>query len=56
MTFLSVILALLMSCGEDDGTGMKPNPFEDDPNGPLLKVEYSSNADSVFLSWELLNN
>ncbi|MEL7586830.1 MAG: hypothetical protein AAGU19_08955 [Prolixibacteraceae bacterium] len=56
MTFLSLTLALLLSCVDDDGTGVNPNPFEDDPNGPLLKVTYTSNADSVFLSWELLTD
>jgi len=56
MALLSIILALILSCSDDDGTGMKPNPFEDDPNGPLLKVEYASNADTVFLTWELLTD
>lgn len=58
MVLLGIILTILMSCNEeDDSTSLKPNPFENGgSNGPLLKLEYTSNADTVFLAWELLTD
>ena len=58
MVLLGIILSILMSCGEkDDSDVLKPNPFENDgSNGAYLTVEYSSNADTVSLSWELLSD
>lgn len=54
---LGLILMLLMSCTGKDDTNLRANPFENDGlNGPLLKVKYSSHADTVFLTWELLTD
>lgn len=57
MAFLCLILTMLMSCGENDSdTSLRPSPFEGDDSIPYLKVEYSSNADTIFLTWELLTD
>lgn len=40
----------LVACG-DDGTGRKPNIFDDETS--FVKVEYTSNADTVYLRWTL---
>lgn len=57
MVLLSIILTILISCVGKDDTNLRSNPFDnDDSNGPQLKVKYSSNADTVFLAWELLTD
>ena len=50
MIFAGIALALLASCG-DDGQGRKPNIFGDEES--FVKVEYTSNADTVYLRWTL---
>lgn len=50
MFALGVLCTLLVSCG-DDGEGRKPNIFGDEES--FVKVEYSSNADTVYLRWTL---
>lgn len=46
---LTIALAFCVSC-VGDGNGIRENPFEDVPAGPLT-IEYTSNADTVFLEW-----
>ncbi|MDD4778068.1 MAG: DUF5005 domain-containing protein [Fermentimonas sp.] len=49
-------MSIFLGCGEKDN-GIRPNPFEDgDTPGKLMNVEYTSNADTVFLNWELLTD
>ena len=50
MFALGVLCTLLVSCG-DDGEGRKPNIFGDEES--FVKVEYTSNADTVYLRWTL---
>ena len=45
-----ILLALLASCN-DDGQGRKPNIFGEEES--FVKVEYTSNADTVYLRWTL---
>lgn len=51
MIVLTLWLCLCLSC-HDDGINIKENPFE---NGPFitLNITNTSNADTLFLSWEL---
>ncbi|MGQ8335004.1 DUF5005 domain-containing protein [Sunxiuqinia sp. A32] len=57
MILLGIILSMLISCKDDDGTNLRPNIFnEDNENSTLLSVKYTSNADSVILTWELLTD
>lgn len=51
MTSLIVCLCLLASCGEDNG-GVQENPFDND-GGDFAQISHSTNADTLFLSWEL---
>ena len=48
-----ILLALLASCN-DDGQGRKPNIFGEEES--FVKVEYTSNADTVYLRWTLTDN
>ena len=50
MFALGVLCTLLVSCG-DDGEGRKPNIFGDEES--FVRVEYTSNADTVYLRWTL---
>ena len=50
ITALGVLLAAVAAC-DDDGTKRKANIFGDEDS--FVKVEFTSNADTVFLSWEL---
>lgn len=45
-----ILLALLASCN-DDGQGRKPNIFGEEES--FVRVEYTSNADTVYLRWTL---
>ncbi len=57
MILLCMIISSLLSCGEENGPGIRPNPFENNvSNTSYLKVDYSSNADTVFLTWDLLSD
>lgn len=49
---------LLLSCDEKgDSTNLRPNPFNKDDSGhSYLNVNYTSNADTLFLAWELLTD
>ena len=53
MVFLAFCLCLLFSCSEDEGT--KENPFDKGESDTFMKVINSSNADTLYLSWELTN-
>ncbi|WP_347056226.1 DUF5005 domain-containing protein [Bacteroides ovatus] len=53
MVFLAFCLCLLFSCSEDEGT--KENPFDNGESDTFMKVINSSNADTLYLSWELTN-
>ena len=44
-------LCFLISCQSDDNT--KQNPFENGKSDSFIKVTNSSNADTLYLSWEL---
>ncbi len=48
------ILTMLISC-DKDGSSLRPNIFDNDDTKSYLNITQSSNADTVFLSWELLN-
>lgn len=48
-----MLLALLFSCSDGDGTKKNPNIFEEGDEDSFIKVSSSSNADTLFLSWEL---
>lgn len=50
-----IVISILSSCiRDDDGQKLNPNLFNEDySNGAFLKVEHSSNADTIFLSWEI---
>lgn len=53
MVVLCIILSLMASCTEkDDGINKRPNVFEEGGSS-VLTVDYLSNADTVFFSWEL---
>ncbi len=52
MVLLGIILALFASCGKDN-SGLRENPFENNGES-FMKLTQSSNADTVFLTWELL--
>ncbi|MFV0591015.1 MAG: DUF5005 domain-containing protein [Draconibacterium sp.] len=55
MVFLGLILTMLVHCTEkDDGTNVRPNEFGEE-GGTVLTFTYLSNADTVFFSWELVN-
>lgn len=49
---LTVLLAILSVCSCEKNSGKLANPFENTGNADL-SVSYTSNADSVFLSWEV---
>ncbi|QNL41058.1 DUF5005 domain-containing protein [Bacteroides sp. OF02-3LB] len=53
MVFLVFCLCFLFSCSEDEGT--KENPFGNGESDAFMKVTNSSNADTLYLSWELTN-
>lgn len=56
MVLLILIAWMIMSCDEsDDGLNKRPNIFEEN-GGTVLAIDYSSNADTVFFSWELGDN
>ena len=57
-TCLICMISLMFgSCEEeDDGISVRDNVFENDSDGAVMDIEYSSNADTVFLSWELLDD
>jgi uncharacterized protein YkuJ len=56
MVLLSFIALMVISCDEsDDGTNKRPNIFEEN-GGTVLTIDYSSNADTVFFSWELADD
>ncbi len=57
MILLCLIVSMFISCSDDGGTGVRPNPFENNGSGNVfLKLDYSSNADSVFLNWNLMSD
>ncbi len=51
MIGLILCLCLLASCGEDNG-GAQENPFGND-GGDFARISHTSNADTLYLSWEL---
>lgn len=52
MVFIAFCLCCcFLSCSEEDGT--KKNPFEIGEDDTLIKIATSSNADTLYLSWEL---
>lgn len=55
MFHLCICLLALASCEDDDGVTKRRNIFEEGPDS-VLKLEYSSNADTVFFEWELLTD
>src|SRR5690554_836841 len=55
MILLGLIACLLMACDEaDDGFKKLPNIF-DENGGPVLTVDFLSNADTVFFTWDLVD-
>lgn len=56
MVLLGLIISILTSCEEkDEGTNLRPNIFGEN-GGTVLTVDYTSNADTVFFSWKLIND
>jgi len=53
MKLLIFYLCLLTSCQKD--SGIKQNPFENKDDDSFIKVANTSNADTLYLSWELTN-
>lgn len=54
-TIVFLLVFTIISCGNETGTGVNPNPFENNnSDGEYVKLNYSSNSDSLFLKWELL--
>ena len=50
--FLTLVLTLAALSCSSSGEGKRSNPFDDNGKPPVL-ASYSSNADTVFLNWEL---
>lgn len=45
------------SCDEkNEGSSLKPNPFNNSSDSSILNVKYTSNADTLFLTWKLLSD
>lgn len=53
MVAIVFALSLFISCSDDNGK--RENPFEPGGNDTSIKVTSTSNADTLFLSWELAN-
>lgn len=54
---LLLIVSIIVSCGNDSDTTINPNPFENNNSGKkYLNLNYLSNADTLFLTWELLTD
>lgn len=56
---LGIALTVLLSCNsckENDGSAIRPNIFDENPDRSYLKIDYLNNADTVFLSWKLLTD
>lgn len=51
MVSLACCLCFFLSCSEEGGT--KENPFVNGGGDAFIKVTHSSNADTLYLSWEL---
>ena len=51
MVFIAFCLCFFFSCSDDEGT--KENPFGNGESDTFIKVTNSSNADTLYLSWEL---
>jgi hypothetical protein len=56
LILLSVLQVALWSCEKDNGSKINSNPYDNgnSENQPV-KLNYTTNADSVILKWELLN-
>lgn len=55
MAILGFILSFLFaSCEKNDGSNVRPNIFEQNGSA-VLKLTHTSNADTIFLTWKLLD-
>jgi len=55
LSYISILLALCAVSCSKSGEGRLPNIFEEGGT-PAIAAEYTSNADSVFLSWKFLKD
>ncbi len=51
MVLLAILFGFLAAC-QDEGSSTKKNPFKEE-GGEFVKLTHSSNADTLFLSWEI---
>ena len=52
----AIVAICLHSCGDNGGSTIHENPFDNETSGSGIKMNHSHNADTVFLNWNITYN